>query len=97
MRQVYQLKYNNSKQICRIHCICFKFEGKQASILQVREEFFAVIVTDMAYLKHFLSRRTKFERIVEIVPDSYLDELEARLPTWNPVAFDLTHKNKWAR
>ena len=97
MRQVYQHKYNNSKQICRIHCICFKFEGKQESILQVREELFSGIVTDMAYLKHSLSRRMEFGRLVENVPDSYFDELEARLPAWDPVDFDLTHNNRWAR
>mgnify|MGYP000913336442 CR=1 FL=1 len=51
----------------------------------------------MAGLKHSLSRRTEFERIVENVPDSYFDELEARLPAWDPVAFDLTHNNRWAR
>ena len=63
----------------------------------VREESFAGIVTDMAYLKHSLSRRTEFGRLVENVPDSYFDELEARLPAWDPVAFDLTHNNRWAR
>ncbi|GAH33327.1 unnamed protein product [marine sediment metagenome] len=25
------------------------------------------------------------------------DELEARLPAWDPVAFDLTHNNRWVR
>ena len=77
MRQVYHHKKNNSKQICRIHCICPKFEGKQESIAHVREESFAGIVTDMAYLKHSLSRRMEFGRLVENVPDSYFDELEA--------------------
>ena len=63
------------------------------SIAHVREESFAGIVTDMAYLKHSLSRRMEFGRLVENVPDSYFDELEARLPAWDPVAFDLTHNN----
>ena len=39
----------------------------------------------------------EFGRLVENVPDSYFDELEARLLTWYPVAFDLTHNNIWAR
>ena len=51
----------------------------------------------MACLKHSLSRRTEIERIVENVPDSYFDELEARLSAWYPVAFDLIHNNRWAR
>jgi len=51
----------------------------------------------MAYLKHSLSRRMEFGRLVENVTDSYFDELEARLPTWYPVTFDLTHNNRWAR
>ena len=67
------------------------------SLYYVREESFAGIVIDMAYLKHSLSRRMEFGRLVEIVPDSYFDELEARLPAWAPVAFDLTHNNRWAR
>jgi hypothetical protein len=65
----------------------------------VREESFAGIVTDMVYLKHSLSRRMEFGRLVENenVPDSYFDELEARLPAWDPAAFDLTHNNRWVR
>ena len=54
----------------------------------------------MAYLKHSLSRRMEFGRLVENVPDSYFDEFdefEARLPAWDSVAFDLTHNNRWAR
>jgi len=51
----------------------------------------------MVYLKHSLSRRMEFGRLVENVPDSYFNELEARLPAWDPVAFDLTHNNRWAR
>ena len=78
-------------------CICPKFEGKQESIAHVREDSFVGIVTDMACPKHSLSRRTELERIVENVPDSYFDELEPRLPAWDPVAFDLTHNNRWAR
>ena len=53
---------------------------KQESIAHVREESFAGIVTDMVYLKHSLSRLMEFGRLVENVPDSYFDELEARLP-----------------
>ena len=77
-----------------MHCICPKFEGKQESIAHVREESFAGIVTDMIYLKHSLSRRMEFGRLVENVPDSHFNELEARLPAWDPVAFDLTHNNR---
>jgi hypothetical protein len=51
----------------------------------------------MAYLKHSLSHRMEFGRLVENAPDSYFNELEARLPAWDPVAFDLTHNNRWAR
>jgi hypothetical protein len=51
----------------------------------------------MAYLKHSLSRRMEFGRLVENVTDSYFDELEARLPAWDPIAFDLTQNNRWAR
>ena len=51
----------------------------------------------MAYLKHSLIRRMEFGRLVENVPDPYFDELEARLPAWDPVDFDLTHNNRWAR
>ena len=39
----------------------------------------------------------EFGRLVENVTDSYFDELEARLPGWDPVAFDLTHNNSWVR
>ena len=39
----------------------------------------------------------EFGRLVENVTDSYFDELEARLPAWDPVTFDLTHNNRWAR
>ena len=46
------------------------FEGNQESIAHVREESFAEIVTDMAYLKHSLSRRMEFGRLVENVQDS---------------------------
>jgi len=51
----------------------------------------------MAYLKHSLSRRMEFGGLVENVPDSYFDELEARLPARDHVAFDLTHNNRWVR
>jgi len=51
----------------------------------------------MAYLKHSLSRRMEFGRLVENVQIHNFDELEARLPGWDPVAFDLTHNNRWAR
>ena len=51
----------------------------------------------MAYLKHSLRRRMEFGRLVENVTDSYFDELEARLPALDPVAFDLTHNNRCAR
>ena len=46
------------------------FEGNQESIAHVREESFAEIVTDMAYLKHSLSRRMEFGRLAENVQDS---------------------------
>ena len=39
----------------------------------------------------------EFGRLVENVTDSYFDELESLLPAWDPVAFDLTHFNRWAR
>ena len=39
----------------------------------------------------------EFGRLVENVTDSYFDELEARLPAWDPIAFDLTQNNRWAR
>jgi len=51
----------------------------------------------MVFLKLSLSRRMEFGRLVENVPDSYFDELEARLLAWGPVAFDLTHNNRWVR
>ena len=39
----------------------------------------------------------EFGRLVENVSDSYFDELETRLPAWDPVAFDLTHNNRLVR
>ena len=30
------------------------------------------------------------------MPDLYFKELDTRLPAWDPVAFDLTHNNRWA-
>ena len=69
---------------------------KQESFALVREGSLVGIITDRAYLKHSLSRRMESGKLVDNVPDSYFDKLEARLLAWDRVAYDLTRKNRWA-
>jgi len=38
----------------------------------------------------------EYGKLVDDVPDSYFDELEARLLAWDRLAFDLTRQNRWA-
>ena len=69
---------------------------EQESEALVREGSLLGIITDRAYLKHSLVRRMEYGKLVDDVPDSYFDELEARLLAWDRLAFDLTRQNRWA-
>jgi len=69
---------------------------EQESEALVREGSLLGIITDRAYLKHSLMRRMEYGKLVDDVPDSYFDELEARLLAWDRLAFDLTRQNRWA-
>lgn len=69
---------------------------EQESEAVVREGSLHGIITDGANLKHSLVRRMEYGKLVDHVPDSYYDELEARLLAWDRLAFDLTRQNRWA-
>ena len=69
---------------------------KKEPLALVKEGSLVGIITEKGYLKHTLSRRMEFGRLAENVPDSYFDDLEARLLAWDRVAYDLTRKNRWA-
>ena len=69
---------------------------EQDSEALVREGSLVGIITDQAYLKHSLVHRLEYGKLVDDVPDSYFDKLEARLLAWDRVAFDLTRENRWS-
>ena len=69
---------------------------KKEPLALVKEGSLVGIITEKGYLKHTLSHRMEFGRLAENVPDSYFDDLEARLLAWDRVAYDLTRKNRWA-
>ena len=69
---------------------------KKESLALVKEGSLMGIITEKGFLKHTLSHRMEFGRLTENVPDSYFDDLEARLLAWDRVAYDLTRKNRWA-
>ena len=69
---------------------------KQESEALVREGSLLGMISDCAYLKHSLVPRMEYGKLVDHVPDSYYYELEARLLTWDRLAFDLTRQNRWA-
>ncbi|RZO42877.1 MAG: hypothetical protein EVA82_02935 [Proteobacteria bacterium] len=69
---------------------------EQKSEAVVREGSLHGIITDGANLKQSLVCRMEYGKLVDHVPDSHYDELEARLLAWDRLAFDLIRQNRWA-
>ena len=56
---------------------------KQESEALVGEASLLGMIRDRTYLKHSLVHLMEYRKLVDHVPDSYYDELEERLLTWD--------------